>query len=482
MRFIYMFMIFTVLHSQETYVKLHKVYSNNNTLNTDIYSHFNTSFSLNELDTFLKQKTKDLVEQGALFTTIHIDDILFFTKDSIPLIDLFLRVDETRQISLDTVLFVGNKQTKARTLFRETRLLQNAIILPEQVAEARKWLEKSPYVRSVNGYEYIKKGKQSGLLFYVEETDVFYINGILGYNPSSTSSKLSSDFEMDYKNIAGSGRSTSLKWKRIHTNNEDLELSYTEPWLFGSPITTELNLKKMFRDSSFTTWNYHVDGKYALNTAFSIFVGYTYSKTTPVDSAKASQLSLPVNETTRSSFSIEYTTVSSPINPRRGLFTKLMFSAGKTTLLRPTWLLQRFEKTDVSKSAIELDSRIYFEVAKNQVGVASFFYNKEFGEHRLESEKIYFGGVKRLRGYREFEFRSFELLLATVEYRFLLDDISRFYFFSDAAWFNSQKRFSFGLGVQFKTGLGIFSVSYGVPNIGGFSDGKIHFGIVSSLN
>jgi hemolysin activation/secretion protein len=111
---------------------------------------------------------------------------------------------------------------------------------------------------------------------------------------------------------------------------------------------------------------------------------------------------------------------------------------------------------------------------------------------KLFTNELYrIGGLKTLRGFDEESIFASSYFIATLEYRFLLEQNSFLSVFYNQAWYENQvgntlitdTPFGFGAGISFQTGIGIFSLSYALgkqfDNPILFRASKLHFGFVN---
>jgi outer membrane protein assembly factor BamA len=103
------------------------------------------------------------------------------------------------------------------------------------------------------------------------------------------------------------------------------------------------------------------------------------------------------------------------------------------------------------------------------------------------------GGIKTLRGFDEESIYASFYVIGSLEYRYLLEENSYLYFFTDAAYYENlsvsfagdryDTPFGFGTGISFETKAGIFSINYALgkqfDNPIYLKSGKVHFGIVN---
>jgi outer membrane protein insertion porin family len=115
------------------------------------------------------------------------------------------------------------------------------------------------------------------------------------------------------------------------------------------------------------------------------------------------------------------------------------------------------------------------------------------GDFIEESDYFKLGGNSTLRGYREEQFRGNRVAWSNIEYRYLISRRSYLFAFFDSGYYlvngdeskkiveTSAFKNGYGFGMSFETGIGLLSVSYALASGEGFSDGKIHFGIINQF-
>jgi len=137
------------------------------------------------------------------------------------------------------------------------------------------------------------------------------------------------------------------------------------------------------------------------------------------------------------------------------------------------------------------DLALYIPLKKRSVIKLGVQTGYTFNENLFDNELLRIGGLKTLRGVDEEAIFASFYSIQTLEYRFLLEQNSFLYLFTDAAYYEkktkdnylSDRPYSFGLGISFETNAGIFSVSYAIgkqfDNPVQFRSAKIHFGFIS---
>ena len=110
----------------------------------------------------------------------------------------------------------------------------------------------------------------------------------------------------------------------------------------------------------------------------------------------------------------------------------------------------------------------------------------------FENELFRIGGLNTLRGFDEESIFASGYSIVTLEFRYLLEQNSYLYVFTNDAWYENKSSsasiredipYGFGAGISFETNAGIFSINYALGAQNGqtplLKSAKIHFGFVN---
>ena len=181
-------------------------------------------------------------------------------------------------------------------------------------------------------------------------------------------------------------------------------------------------------------------------------------------------------------------------NPTKGYAGFLSFSAGSKTIRKNNNLNPVvYEDINLKTAQFEIKSNLdfYIPIKKRstiKLGSKTGFI---FNENMFTNELFRIGGNLTLRGFDEESIYNSSFAIGTIEYRFLLEQNSNLFMFIDGAWYENRVKESFitdtplgtGVGINFSTKPGIFSISYALgsqkssPFI--IKSAKIHFGFIS---
>jgi outer membrane protein assembly factor BamA len=115
----------------------------------------------------------------------------------------------------------------------------------------------------------------------------------------------------------------------------------------------------------------------------------------------------------------------------------------------------------------------------------------QYNQNLFTNELYRLGGLNLMRGYTDESVFVSGYSIFTLEYRFLLEQNSFLFAFTDGGYyqrkvvtgFDDFVPYSFGAGISFETKIGIFSLVYALGNEFDnniqFRNAKIHFGITN---
>ena len=191
---------------------------------------------------------------------------------------------------------------------------------------------------------------------------------------------------------------------------------------------------------------------------------------------------------------IKYEELDYRLNPQKGFYINGNISVGTKTIKKNIALnpiVYDKLKLNSTQYNAELEACLYLSLIDRstlKLGIQSGFI---YGESIFQNELFRIGGLKALRGFDEESIFASSFAIFTIEYRYLLEQNSYLYLFSDGAYYekNNNKSYindtpiSFGAGISFETKAGIFSINYALgkqfDNQFQVKSGKIHFGIVN---
>jgi len=226
------------------------------------------------------------------------------------------------------------------------------------------------------------------------------------------------------------------------------------------------------RDTTYIERSYALSSTIRFSSNFHVKL-QLISKSIIPDSSASRILRLTNNSILTADLGLEYDSRDQPYNPRRGLLYHAFYSEGLKKNNGPAYLLQEDSLVRRERlQSVRLDLAYFINLGGNQV-LAAALSGKRISSNKDQlqlSDHFWFGGTATLRGYRENQFHGETISWCNLEYRFLTGRDSRIFVFNDWGYYNYQDTAgkhedvlpAYGLGLRFRTPLGILGVDYGL--------------------
>ena len=146
------------------------------------------------------------------------------------------------------------------------------------------------------------------LYIYLQKSQSNTFDGFLGFSTNEETNKL--DFNgylnLELNNNFNYGESFRLMYKSDESEQKNFEVNLNLPYIFSSPIGTELSLNILKRDSTFTTVNQKASVFYQINSKNRIYVGIESVESNNLLDVEINSLSL-VSDYKSNLYNIKYT-------------------------------------------------------------------------------------------------------------------------------------------------------------------------------
>ncbi len=406
-----------------------------------------------------------------------------------PEVNLHLHIREGEKIRLNHLFLIGNKYTRPTFIQRELRFRSGEIYERREWERFKSRLEKTAVFKTVQGPELIPLNPNTAdVLFRLEEGSAASFDGVVGYIPPPTASEdgyLTGLIDVNFNNLFGTGRKFGIFWQKPDKFSEQFRMSYTEPWLMDWPLDVSGSLQRIVRDTTFIEWRNQLQFSFHLNEFLSLQLAGNFRSIIP-DSAASAEDHLLRTRTTELQTGLLYDTRNYRPNPNQGILYETRYQAGVKQNLGPEYLLR--EDSLASNSALHsllMRFEWYVPVLPRQVISLVLTGSQVRGAVLQKTDFFWFGGARSLRGFREDQFFGSTMAWANLEYRFLTGKNSRLFVFTDGGYFVhpglEDFLYSYGGGLRIDSPLGILGVDFGLAAGDSFSEGKIHFGLISQF-
>ncbi len=390
-------------------------------------------------------------------------------------LNIDLEIEEGPRLKWGETTISGNAITKTYVIGKQMRIPIGRYFSEEQFDLSRAWLDKLSFIELTDEFALIR-GQQSGtvsILARFKEKKSNRIGGIVGYIPQEENTKggFIGSFSALFLNLFGTARFLSVRWEKHIPPYTELELSYTEPWILNSYFSATSSLSHLIQDTlySFSKANLEAKTDISLNLSLGIITGWEHFVPATTNMKESRKYTVASN--------VVFSNVDYVANALRGIDYSFYTEYGRKS------------SENIMKFTVELLNIIPI-FSNNTISV--LFSGKSMRTNNPplpEYEQFALGGYKSLRGYREKQFRTTQMLRLSPEFSYLLSKMSRLYLFYDCAYFETsnyetaetKKYFkdAYGMGAKLSSRIGIISIEYALGEERTFMKGKIHIGLDS---
>jgi outer membrane protein assembly factor BamA len=395
-------------------------------------------------------------------------------------VEVTLRVDEGRRARIGRVIFTGLTRTRRQILLAEGGISVGEAYDGERIAGARTKLMALGVFESISEpvLSFGAGDTTVAVAFDVAEAKTNRVEGVVAYAPSQEEGKVVGSLDLELGNIAGTLRRLRVCYDRSGPDRLRWSIAYREPRLAGTSIALEAGVSSDVIETSFArrklTLGVRFRGEAGLELGVGGILGVTKDRSEGRAEGDFSERGV--------SFDLRYEGRDPPMNPLSGGFLAV---SNEVAALK----FDSDEARDRTLSSLAAEAEYVTEVTKGNVVAAGARFDGAFSSSGPVplSYVIRLGGAGSLRGYPEEWFSVKKALVLTLEARRVLGGSSRVYAFVDGATFEDGTRefgdlegFPLGYGVGFMGGSrnGVFRLEIALGRDDGFSDAKLHLGLV----
>ena len=455
----------------------------------------NRPFNQNQLKRFFDKVISFYENHGYPFASIQLDSVEITNNN----LSANLSINKNQLYKIDSVAIKGNATVSDDYIKNYIRINDEDIYNEELIKKINTRIKEIPFVEEQNPSKVIFNEESAYVLLVLKKKQANRFNGILGIVPDETGKvRLNGDVKLNLMNSFKRGEEISFNWRAMQNNSQDLKLSTAYPFLFNSPFGAEYQLNLYKRDSTYIDVFNKIGIRYILkgNNYFNIFY---HNKSSSLLSQKGFETLTVLPDfadvsTQLYGIGIVYDQLDYIHNPRRGFSITANGSLGNKKISKnPQLNEQLYEDVNLKTNlyTAQANLALYIPIKKRSVIKLGTQNGYTYNENLFDNELLRIGGLHTLRGVDEESIFASFYSIQTIEYRFILEQNSFLYLFTDGAFWEKRtanaytldRPYSFGVGMNFETNAGIFSISYAVgkqfDNPVQFRSAKIHFGFIN---
>jgi outer membrane protein insertion porin family len=455
-------------------------------------------FNRFEIETSISSLLTDFENRGFPFAAVKIQSVHFY-NDSVSedhFADIYLALDEGKQSHIDKIEVNGNTSTKDYVITRELRIESGEEYSQQKIENLPRRLNKLRYFDPVPVPQfYIDSQNKGVLLINVKERNTNNFDGIIGYVPPATDNEsgyVTGLVNVTLRNIFGTGRAAAVRWQKLTRESQELELKYSEPWLFGYPFNLNADLFQRIQDTTY------VQRRLGGALEFLATEDISASAFVSTEEIIPTERTVPVFTVYNSSslttgLGLKIDLRDDPIATTGGFLFETFYSFSRKNINGPVEYISPALETNINLQRITVGFGAFYEIFVRNVIAVSVNGKELTGPFFEQSDLWRFGGTKTVRGYREEQFLASRIAWANLEYRLMLSQRSYAFLFFDAGYYFldavpekgiaklEDYIFGYGLGITVETAIGLLGVSFALAQGDSFSEGKIHFGIINEF-
>lgn len=459
----------------------------------------NITYSINDVNKIKRQIITNCENTGYPFARIITDSIIF--NDS--LINLKLSVDKGEYIEIDSIYIKGDIRIKPYFIYRYIDIKSEDPFSQTKINQIESRIKNLRFLDQLKPTEIEFRDGFADVYVYLNKKRANQFNGMIGFLPASDKNDdlvITGDLSLGLVNSFGRGEELGFRWEKLESSTQRLDVDFSFPYIFKTPFGLDMNFNLFKQDSTFLNIDYTGGVRWYATPNNYVKAYYSFKSSSLIGEIVTANNLADIRSSVFGA-SYNYNALDYYINPRKGIDIAVFAGAGTKEVSK--YLTSNdtttFDKTD---NFTQLEAGLVFDVFIPVYNNFVFHfghvtrYDGQFNDDGnqttfFENEMNRFGGARSLRGFDENAFSASIYSLQNVELRYLFEQNSAFYIFWNGAYYykplaeKTTEDFPWGVGIglNFDTRAGIFSLSYALgkqfDNPLEIRTAKIHFGYIS---
>ncbi len=436
---------------------------------------------------------------GYPFASIKLDSIRIDSNS----ISASLLVNKNQKVIIDSIIVQGNLKVNKKFLYKYIDIKPSALYNEKKLKSVDNKLKKLPFV-TIRQPSLIRiTDKYNKFYIFAEHKNVSQFDGILGIQPDAAGKTIiTGNLKIKLINVIfKNAEQLEVDWQRLQALTQQFKLSFSIPYLAGTPFGTQYQLSIFKQDTSFIDVQNQMGLSYYFSGINYLQFFYKQRDSRLISTyGLSSIITLPDYADITTEYygcAFYFNNLNNINNPMKGWQTQSNVSIGNKNIRKNPKVNDAVYKNLLLHSLqYQIEGIIENYLPKILTKYTALKLSLKYGyiggnTNLFKNELFRIGGLKSIRGFNEQSIFSDTYVIPSIEYRFLYNENGYIMIFSDAAYYttnyNNQKfenkLYSFGAGIQFDTKAGLFNLIYAIGNSFGqspdFRTGKIHAGLIN---
>ncbi|MDU8885903.1 POTRA domain-containing protein [Yeosuana sp. MJ-SS3] len=464
------------------------IYYNDTVLNKDLINSISYQIHkdhfilpIDKTEESLNYLNSKIAEDGFPFAKLKLIDIK--AKDSSSLQAKLIIESERTKRNIDQIIIKGYEKFPKSYLKHFVKIKPSQVFDLNTIKKKTSLLNDLKFANEIKPPEVLFTEDSTSLYLYIEKRKSNSFDGFLGFGTNEDNGKLKFDgyLNLSLINNLNYGETFNLTYKSDASEQKSFNANLKTPYLFGSPLGAELELRIFKKDSSFTTVNQKARTFYQVNPKNTIYLGFTSTQSNDLLSQNTAGL---ITDYDSKYYSIGYQHTSS-------LSDNILFPYTSSFYFETGFGQRKIEGVSEKQNLTSLDGFKIFKL--NHTNSIYFRINSGalFSDNYVENELLRFGGINSIRGFEENSLVASLYGLINSEYRIqfarnlYIHSILDFAYFENEIALQKEKLYSFGLGFGIINKAGLLKFNYANGKIENqkfkFSNSKIHISLIADF-
>ena len=388
-------------------------------------------------------------------------------------------------VKIDSIINPEITKKELQLVYKFTDIRNGDLFELNKIYKISENIKNTGFIEEIRppAYEFIDN--KASIYTYFKPQSKNSINGLVGIQPGENETvQFTGNVALNFQNALSYGEVLKFNWRRMFNSSQNLiaELSY--PFLFNTNFEVQGGLDMIKKDSSFFNFNSKLIINYKSNSNFSN--GFLFTNNNSTNLLENDYSSTAVNSF---GFVTNFKKLDNPFNPRKGFKIKSEIAYGWKETYAIDTVANNILKSPNFNGNLSFSS--YLSLLKRTTFKIKLSGSTIQNNILYENELTRIGGYKTIRGFDEESIWVSSFVLGNFEFRYLIDEKSNVFLFSDFAWTESKTNNflmedyfqSFGFGTNISMPNGLLTLIYGlgrkIDNPFLIRTGKIHLGFTS---
>ena len=426
------------------------------------------------LEPLLNSLTELLTTKSYPFASISLKKIAAIDQSTLRA-DLVVEIKKSRQ--LQSVELKGYEKFPRSFIKHYLGIKPNTPFDLKAIRSKTEAINQLLFAKQIRPAEVLFTQDTTRVYLYLEKIKSNRFDGFLGFGSDENSGalELNGYLNLNLINNLNFGESFRLNYRTDENDLKTFQTQLTLPYLFKSPIGSELELNIFKKDSTFTTAEHAINLFYQVNPKQKVFLGIRSTQSNALGQETNSNLVDYKTNAYELKYTYQQRTPQNLLFPLSG-YLELRLSRSKRKTINTT-TNQILYLLNASK-IFNLNQKNSFYLNLQLQGIDSDTY--------LFNELIRFGGINSMIGFEENSINTSGLGILVSEYRYQLSPTLYIHSIIDAGYFEApgqsdQKLYGFGFGFGLLTDAGLLKFNLANGQVENqnfrFSDSKIHLSL-----